>query len=936
VILTLTDRTVDLETGLVSTGARLRPLEQRLLSALAEARGGVLSQGELLSTVFGYSPTTRTNTLYTTVHRLRDKLERDPDAPVHLLSHRGEGYSLEASSSQPARELPRTNLAPEVDAFVGREALLGQLASLTAPLVTLVGPGGAGKTRLAIRHALSCAAPGVAMVPLESEPDALGATTRAVQARESSWEALSERLLLLPGWLLVLDTAEARLSEVRDLVERIRRAELPVRVLVTSRLPLGLAGEHRLEVGPLEAGEALALLQQRVTELGVAELPQDEALALLLERLDGLPLAIELAAGWLAALPPAELLKRWQSLASIRSDRPARHLSLDATLDWTWSLLSPEEQHAAGCLSALQGRFGLAAAQAALSAEVPDAVAMLVRLHERGLVSRPRLRGDQPFVQLHTVRLAVRQRTPARTLQQASQRLAGFLVGQVQLVPGRAIDPGQDLEGAIAALREPAQKDPRAAVALCELLGRQGWQQEREEVARAALQQASGPWAVRLRLQLAAAMRGQARPEEGVRCCEQILAETAGEPLLRGHALYELAMLALGRCDSARVDALLAQMDELLAGGDPADPRWQLLRGHRCRVASNTSTNRGRSDLAVPELQEAERAYRAAGWVVEAAWMQMSLGSALSQLGHWDAGRQALEAVRERLLALGEHRGAAKVRASLGYIWITRDLERARHELHEAAREARQAGYLPAELSARSDLALLLLGLGRWQEALEHVREASRLCRPGEAEQNSYPWKETEIRILTTGGQLLEAERLARLRRSEAEQLGLPARHLRLSIFLAEILLFSARAEEGAECLQQSLQRCPESVSERTWAGLLLAEILRAAGRPAEALAEVQAVLARPVLNGQDVFMGTALSAALMVELGDLQGEQLILLAERELPAVADPMGGMVGWLQLSRARIARATGRPLPPAPTAPPSWRTLQWGIDELYGTA
>jgi tetratricopeptide (TPR) repeat protein len=934
-VLTLTDRTVDLETGEVSTGARLRPLELRLLSVLAQARGAVVSQSELLSSVFGYQPTVRTNTLYTTVHRLREKLERDPNVPIHLLSHRGEGYSLEGEA-RPAwaeRGVPRTNLAGEVDAFVGRAGLLSQLQRLQSALVTLVGPGGAGKTRLAIHHALACAAPAVVMVPLEGEACALGAVASALQAPGSRWESVLERLGQVPGTLLLLDTAETKLSEVRELVEGLRREQPSVRLLVTSRLPLGLAGEQRLEVGPLESSEALLLLQQRMTELGMEMLPQDEALVELLEKLDGLPLAIELAAGWLAALPPAELLRRWQGLASTRADRPPRHRNLDATLDWTWALLSPEEQHASACLSALEGRFGLAAAQAALGSEVQDAAAMLVRLHERGLVTRPRLRGGLPFVQLHTVRLAVRHRAEPAALQQASQRVASFLIGRVAPIPGRPLDADQEREGAIAALREPARRDARAAVALCELLGQQGLYAEATQAAREALAWVTeARWVARLHIQLAALLRCQAQPAQALRSCEEVLDDPEGDSHLQAHAALEAGLVRVGLCEFEEAEAQLARIDGVLRQEGPEE-HLLTLRGHRGRLAAYLSRCLGRPQQAVEELSAAERAYRQAGWVEDVAQTQLERGAALADAGQVTAGREVIADAMERLLALGAYGDAAKARAWAGALWVDEDPDRAESELRRAVLECRRTGQRWAELTAWGALSKLETQRGRWEEALKLVREVDILYRPGDPVHAWASLWQAEILGQIGAGRLLEAEALVRQRLQQMVELGVPVYHLRLAFHRAEILVALGRLDEAGELLESARKTCPPTLKDQAPVTLMLAELYRWRDDRQGAL-----VLVRELL-GQQLPMrlwcrASGLCGSLAAELGDLQGAALLDRAEQSLQTdTIEADGTQAAWLRVYRARIAQATGRPLPPAPPAPAHRLVLQRAMAELF---
>ena len=162
----LTDGFVDLERQEVTRGGtrqRLTPTEHRLLTWLAERPGILVTQERLLSEVWGYSGQVRSRTVYTTIQRLRKKLEPDPAEAVHLVSVYGAGYRLDpapppvsiTTAPEPERSTAHHTLPTETTSFCGREDVLLTVAAALEewPVVTLRGTGGIGKTRLALRFA---------------------------------------------------------------------------------------------------------------------------------------------------------------------------------------------------------------------------------------------------------------------------------------------------------------------------------------------------------------------------------------------------------------------------------------------------------------------------------------------------------------------------------------------------------------------------------------------------------------------------------------------------------------------------------------------------------------------------------------------------------------------------------------------------------------
>ncbi|MET8993558.1 BTAD domain-containing putative transcriptional regulator [Amycolatopsis sp. NPDC004169] len=333
---------------------------------------------------------------------LADELGADPGpelAEAHLAVLRGE-------TEKPV--LPA--LPAQLSSFVGREAELRQVAELLdrARLVTLTGPGGTGKTRLAVEVAAGQAGP-VAFVALAPHGggDVAGAVLAALGLRESARggpqdpvERLVSALRDRPV-LLVLDNCEHVVEEAARLAARLLAACPGLRVLATSREPLGITGEQlapvpRLAVPPPGTPAAHALEFAAVRLFADRAAASDPAFALdestvgdvqhVCAALDGLPLALELAAARVRTLELGEIATRlddrFRLLARGSRTAEARHRSLRGVVEWSWDLLTDEERSLARRLSVFSG-----GATASAAAEVCGAdVDLLPELADKSLV----------------------------------------------------------------------------------------------------------------------------------------------------------------------------------------------------------------------------------------------------------------------------------------------------------------------------------------------------------------------------------------------------------------------------------------------------------------------------------------------------------------------------------------------------------------------
>ena len=309
--------------------------------------------------------------------------------------------------------------------FFGREREKERVAELVGrvPLVTLTGVGGAGKTRLAAEVASDvagevCWCELASLLSNASVAPAVASELGRGAAEAEPWAAVAEALSNTE-LLLVLDNCEHVLEGAADLVERVIRTVPDARILATSREPLGVEGEQVITLGPL-GPEAVDLFADRarmaVWDFELTDANADEVTRIC-ERLDGLPLAIELAAARVRSLSPAEigqaLDRRFELLARPRTRGASRHRTLRATVDWSYRLLDEPERLVFERLSVVASRCDADAARAICggSGVDPDSVLdLLDRLVERSLVTARTEGGVMRFGMLETLREYARDR----------------------------------------------------------------------------------------------------------------------------------------------------------------------------------------------------------------------------------------------------------------------------------------------------------------------------------------------------------------------------------------------------------------------------------------------------------------------------------------------------------------------------------------------
>ena len=580
----------------------------------------------------------------------------------------------------------RTNLLPRRTSFVGRARAMGDIERLLGEtrLLTLTGPGGTGKTRLALETAsrqLDRFPDGVFFVDLSPLTDptlVTSAIAGVLKVREAPGRDLASGLrrhLADLDVLLVLDNLEQLVdgsSAVGDLLDAAPR----LTVLATSRIALRLSGEHEYQVAPLELparerrGDAAQLVSSESVRLFVDRatsvrpnftLTDANALAVaeIVERLDGLPLALELAASRLRVLDPTTLAERLEDrLSMLRGgdrDLPERHRTLEGTIRWSYEMLEPDERRLFARLSVFAGGWMLDAAEAVCGGGGIDVLEGLGTLVDDSLVRRRELAdGSLRFFMLETIREFAWERLEeageARILQERHGRHYESLAERVSV----ALEGGR---GDWLELLDAEQENLRAALS---------WFHERSDY-------------------------------EGL----QAIAGSLGHYWMDRGLLSEMRTWLERSLESGAKGSNHALVLIRLSGVDYVQGRYE---DARMRAEDSLAEARSIGDLASVQRAMAHlaNALEAEGFVEES----------------WNLGKEAAEIARR--LQDGHPRMLLVALINLGYSAIVRGM------LEDAVRYSEEAVALALELdesvdgaAARCNLALALIELGRIEDAAE-------------------------------------------------------------------------------------------------------------------------------------------------------------------------------------------------------------------------
>jgi predicted ATPase/transcriptional regulator with XRE-family HTH domain len=624
---------------------------------------------------------------------------------------------------------PHHNLPRQLTSFVGRRQEVGQIAHLLREhrLVTVVGAGGVGKTRVAVqlgRDSLPEYRDGVWLVdlaPLSDQDLVASAVMTSLQLPSAAGSALAAVVAYLrPRRLvLILDNCEHVLERARDLGEAIGQSCPDVRVLATSREALGVPGERAYHLPSLAGTAARALFAERGAVVdGSFAIDDDNAadVAEICRRLDGIPLAIELAAARLNVLAPgqiaARLDERFRLLTGGDPRALPRHQTMTALIGWSYDLLSPREQRFFESFSVFAGSCSLDTATAVCAEGVEDELDVLdlvASLVTKSLLVAELAGREQRYRLLESSRQFAREKLTAR--------------GDWEVVARRHA----------LAYVEVAQRLDRAA----ETMPDEVWLAQASvelENCRAALE-----WALGTRRDVVLGQR----------------LATARKVMWRGFSLVEgrrWVRAALDSIDDLTPPALVAALEHAAADGAQqfGERKVALAAAERTLVryralgdelgcaqaqslAGASLVLLGRADEAEPLLQEALEVARSLGERRLAANVLQVVGWARSAGGDFAAARVALTEASELANALGAEFLAVSVAASLAENeYDAGDPDTALRlsvDVLATLRALNASPTAPGVAATLTNMATYLVSAGRYDEARVHATEALELAR---------------------------------------------------------------------------------------------------------------------------------------------------------------------------------------------------------------
>jgi predicted ATPase/DNA-binding CsgD family transcriptional regulator len=614
----------------------------------------------------------------------------------------------------------------ELTSFVGRDGPVAEVTGLLerGRLVTVTGPGGAGKTRLAGqvgRRVAGRFADGVwlaELAPVQDPAQVPAVVAAALGVRDlpgpSQAEALA-RVLARQQLLLVLDNCEHLIGAAAELCAGLLQVCDDVRVLATSREPLRLAGETRYRLGPLALpgaddladgarAEAVVLFADRARSVDagfVLDGRTGPAVAAIVARLDGMPLAIELAAARVEALGVGQLLDRLDDRFALLAgaDRLAagRHRSLAAAVEWSYQLLDETEQRVFRHISVFPGPFTLEAAEAVAG---PDAGPAVLRLVDCSLLSPPRAGPDgrSRYGMLETLRTYGTERlAEAGEQRETEAALAGYALAAAE----EAAAGLQTTTGELAAARRLDAEDSTTRQVLA-------WALQHDAAVAARLAVALAPWWL---------LRGRA--QDGY----PLLRAAAGrvEPGSEGWcaAQYWLGQIAL---DAPDLDGGLGHctaVRDAIGDRGPSRALAACLAGR-----SYTLVHMGRLAEAAADARRSLAVARELGDPAGEAMALMGLGLAAWYAGDIDDALQLCRQVRQVAADIPGWIARSCSDLLAAALAEAGDLAAAERACADGLARSREAGDLGSLTALLDTKAYLDLQAGRVQDAAAHLYEA--------------------------------------------------------------------------------------------------------------------------------------------------------------------------------------------------------------------
>ena len=671
--LRLLECVVDLETRRVHSPGGVETLtdrESNVLRFLAVRDGGPAGRDEIWDAVWGPDHAGSPRLIDNIVRRIRTKIEPDPSAPQHLQTVHGIGYRLALPEVFELHAAPAVLPSP----LLGRDRELGLVTAAldSSRLVTILGAAGMGKTALA-RHLMRgrLRSWGRALFVDLSHASSADEITAATAAALGTWydrgsggddDATLRRLLADPTEVvLVLDNFEQVVPHAQATIGAWLEEFRGLRAVVTSREPLRILGEHCVRLAPLDVDAGADLFRRRALETGAdGALLDEEMVRAVAQRLECIPLALELAAHLVETLGLDGLLERLDDPLAILdhsgAQRTERHATMTSALEWSWRLLDEDERRALTRASVFRG-FDAEALERTGAADL----AVLKRLVDKSLVyAEPSRWRSRRFSMYLTVAAFAAERLAERGERSAAIRAhaeyfanwgpstAALLSSDAWL--GALARLNADQDNLVAALANAAELDwepgARLAFVLDDALSIKG----------------------------SSALRRQAL---------DLALGLARAPALRGEALLRRANWTLTGADLATVEVLLSEALEATrqAGATALEGRvlvaWASLRH-----------NGGRIPEAESFLERAIAAARACHDIGTEAQALGILGQLRRAEGDLEAARRQIGRARDMSLVAHDLLHATRLAHVLAQVAFEQgDIERAR-ALYAEVREA--------------------------------------------------------------------------------------------------------------------------------------------------------------------------------------------------------------------------------------------------------
>jgi predicted ATPase len=576
-------------------------------------------------------------------------------------------FQLGDGSFPPLKTISNTNLPRPVSSFVGREREVSDVVELLqegARLLTLSGPGGSGKTRLAIESAAELVPDfrngvfWIGLAPLRDPALVAETVAQRLGAKDGLAEHVGQRelLLLLDNFEQVVEAA----PELGSLLESCPN----LRVLVTSRELLRIRGEVEYPVPPLAQPEAVELFCAR------SQLEPEDAIAELCRRLDNLPLAVELAAARTSVLTPAQILERLsQRLDLLKGgrDADARQQTLRATIAWSYELLARDEQRLFARLSVFAGGCTLQAATEVAEADLDTLQSLvdksLVRLTDGRLWMLETIR-EFALERLEQIGVAeeLRQRHSAYFLEFGQLAKPELEAGRSSIWFDRIEAEHDNIRAALGEALEHRRGD--VALRLCGAIWMFWWMRD--------------DW------------------NEGRRWLEAALgAGGESDPLLRVDALWGAGLLSVFQGDIERAGAAA---DEILAIAERMDSVWAKAVGFQ--IAGLVAKERGDWDRSTQLHMESARFARELADATLLGGAVNNLGCNALNRGEYESAREFFEESVSIGQEVGDQGEIARGLMNLGVTTLMLgDVERARSLLRSSLLGAREIGYVHAYMN---------------------------------------------------------------------------------------------------------------------------------------------------------------------------------------------------------------------------------------------